>query len=237
MIDNNSFYFLCLEKRQPAYKLITSQLEYKMIYIDTLEELIKKCVEAPPTGLFIDILTSLRFGASNIMPIDNLGMCWPVMRCNITSNGSTLVLCMDTPKRDTLQNAMKALSNGEEGWSNPHNERQYIRMKIKYRTKIKDKNSNDGTWIEANGRNISAVGTFVHTYDIFPNGTTLEIELHDIFENPVKAECTVLWSRQWSDSTSLPGMGVAFNQKTIGKEIERILTLPENIRLFLSGKL
>lgn len=229
------FYFLCLEKRQPAYKLITSNLEHNVVYIDTLEELVKRCIEVPPAGLFIDILTSLRFGAANIMPIDNLGMSWPVMRCNITSNGSTLVLCMDTPKRDTLPNALAAITKGEAGWFNPKNERKHIRMKIRSRTRIRLVGTDN--WQESNGRDLSVVGAYIHTYNLLTPGSTVEVELLDLYENPLKSEATVLWTRRWDESMHLPGVGLAFTDETIQDQLKQVLTAPENIRLFLSGKL
>ena len=237
MNNDKVFYFLCLEKRQPAYKLITSQLEYKMVYIDTLDDLITKCIEHPPVGLFIDILTSLRFGASNIMPIDNLSMSWPVMRCNITSSGSTLVLCMDTPKRDTLQNAMKALINNDKSWVNPKNDRNHIRMKIRHRIRLREKGKDNKEWIPANGRNISTVGSFIHTYHTFQKNTTLEVELLDLGQEPIITECKVLWARSWDDTMHLPGIGVTYLEEDIQRQIKEVLTVSENIRLFLSGKL
>lgn len=228
------FYFLCLEKRQAAYQLITSDLGYEVIYIDTLEDLMRKCIDEPPRGVFIDILTSLRFGATNIMPIDNLAMSWPIMRCNITSNGSTLVLCMDTPKRDTLPNALKGLFKGEAGWNNPLHKRTYIRMGIHFRARLRV--SGEEKWLLANGRNIATDGAFIHTYDDFQPRTEIEVEIIDLTEKPLLCKGKVMWRRSWDETTALPGIGVQFYSDTVQANLKSILSAPENIRLFLSGK-
>lgn len=228
------FYFLCIEKRQSAYKLITADIGYDVVYVDTLEELLRKCIDEPPRGVFIDILTSLRFGATNIMPIDNLAMSWPIMRCNITSNGSTLVLCMDTPKRDTLPNALKSLFKGDEGWINPLHKRKYIRMGIRFRVRIKPAGTDK--WILANGRNIATDGAFIHTYDDFQPRTDIDVEIADLTDKPLTCKGKVMWKRTWDESTALPGIGVQFYSDTVQANLKKILSTPENVRLFLSGK-
>lgn len=228
------FYFLCIEKRQSAYQLITSDIGYEVIYVDTLEDLLRKCIDEPPRGVFIDILTSLRFGATNIMPIDNLAMSWPIMRCNITSNGSTLVLCMDTPKRDTLPNALKSLFKNEEGWNNPLHKRTFIRMGIHFRIRIRPAGTD--TWTLANGRNIATDGAFIHTYDEFQPRTDIDVEISDLTDKPLVCKGRVMWKRTWDESTALPGIGVQFYSDTVQMQLKKILSTPENIRLFLSGK-
>jgi len=238
-MDNNfslkPFYFLCLDKRQPSYKIIIANIKEKVVFIDTLEELVKRCIELPPKGVFIDILTSLRFGAQNIMPIDNLGMQWPVMRVNITSSGSTLVLCMDTPKRDTLPVAITALAAQDPEWVNKDHKREHIRLKLRHRVRMK--RSNSETWYRCNGRNIGVDGIFVHTYDEIALGDTVDIEILDLVNTTITCKGIVHWHRQWDAGIKLPGVGVQFVIDTVNYPIYEILTRQENIKGFLSGKL
>ena len=229
------FYFLCLDKRQPSYKIILANVKEKVVFIDTLEELVKRCIELPPKGVFIDILTSLRFGAQNIMPVDNLGMQWPVMRVNITSNGATLVLCMDTPKRDTLPNAIAALVSQDPEWVNREHKREHIRMKIRYRIRIRKEGSD--VWMKCNGRNLGVDGLFVHTYDDLAIGDTVELELMDLVNTTITCKAIVMWQRTWESGLKLPGVGVKFILDTVSYPIYELLTRPENIKGFLSGKL
>jgi hypothetical protein len=238
-MDNNfslrPFYFLCLDKRQPSYKIIIASIKEKIIFIDTLEDLVKRCLELPPKGVFIDILTSLRFGAQNIMPIDNLGMQWPVMRVNITSTGTTLVLCMDTPKRDTLPNAVAALAAQDPEWTNKEHKREHIRLKLRYRIRIKRQESD--VWSKCNGRNLGVDGLFVHTYEDIGLKDTIDIEILDLVATPITCKATVHWQRSWDAGLNLPGLGVKFIQDTINYPLYEILTRPEHIKGFLSGKL
>jgi hypothetical protein len=229
------FYFLCLDKRQPSYKIIIANVKEKVIFIDTLEELVKRCIELPPKGVFIDILTSLRFGAQNIMPIDNLGMQWPVMRVNITSNGATLVLCMDTPKRDTLPNAIAALAAQDPEWINKEHKREHIRLKLRYRIKLRKVGTE--TWSLCNGRNVGVDGFFVHTYDNLSVGDNIEAELLDLVNTTITCKAVVHWQRTWDSGIKLPGVGVQIVQDTVNYPLYEILTRPENIKGFLSGKL
>jgi len=228
------FVFLCLRKRQPAYETIVKGLPYRITFVDTLEDLLRQCIKKPPVGLFIDILTSLRFGAANIMPIDNMGMLWPVMRCNITSNGSTLVLCMDTPQRDSLPNALAALSNDDPLWHNPKHKRLDIRININFRARIRRLDSDK--WEIANGLNVSMGGAFLHTYSLPEIGEEVELELLDLADFPINCKATVRWTRGWGDNTLLPGIGLAFNMDTSEFALAELLTSAKHLRNFLNSK-
>jgi hypothetical protein len=230
----SNFVFLCIRKRQPAYEAIIKGLPYHITFVDTLEELLRQCIKKPPLGLFIDILTSLRFGANNIMPIDNMGMIWPIMRCNITSNGSTLVLCMDTPQRDSLPNALQALINNDPLWHNAKNKRLDIRININFRARFRRENSEK--WEICNGLNISKGGAFLHTYFPLQIGEHLELELKDLADTPIICNASVRWTRIWDNTTMLPGAGVMFHTDSSEFALAEILTNPKHLRNFLNSK-
>ncbi len=220
--SKNHFLFLCLKNRQPQYQEAINGLSHEVHFVDTLDALLHKCIGSPPTGVLVDLATTMRIGISAMLPIHNLNMSWPIMRCNIASDSSVKVMHWSNTESTDLAETLDTISADADSWSNLDSQRTYIRVDATCRIKIHS--SKIETPSIGNITNMSTGGSLVVTYDPPPMGETVQLEFIDLSDQPVQCEAETIWASRWEDSLKLPGVGFSYNVDKLDPVFKKVAT-------------
>jgi Tfp pilus assembly protein PilZ len=215
------FILLCLKERAPKYDPVLSGISHEIIIVDNIELLIRNCIAEPPDGALIDMVSGARIGASNMALLDNLNMDWPIIRCNVSADGSVRVMHKEFDQSPMLSQALDSIVKKASVKETPQSKCRHIRIKIRCRVRLLV--PKDGKWRMANVLNLSMGGAFIHTYDPPQIGETVLLEFRDLVVNPLKCQAQVAWVRRWEDSDRFPGVGVAFQTNTFEPGLQKAL--------------
>jgi hypothetical protein len=212
------FIFLCLKERQSMYKPSVSSLLHEVFFVDGLDPLVRYCIEEPPSGVLVDVVSGMRIGTDKMIPVYNLNPYWPVIRCNISSQGSARIIGnQDEP----LSQALDAIAHGDPPGHNPNFQRRAIRIAVPLRVRILPGNKDN--WRPGNISSLCASGCLVITYNLPQPGEAVHLEILDMSDNPQKCEAKTVWTRRWEDSAQLPCAGFSFGPDTVSPCFKRAL--------------
>ncbi len=206
------FIFFCLKGRQAKYQQSVAKLSQEILFVSVPDLLIQSIIERPPAGVLVDIVSGMRIGTKNMIPIYNLNLHWPVLRCNISSNGSAVAMDIGRNKGVSLSEAVNAISSGDSSWFNSAFKRNTIRIAVPFRVKI-FKQGGD-SWNLGNIMNLCHNGSLVHTCDPPKPGERVSLEIMDLSEKPTKCAARTVWARRWEESVQLPCAGFSFDQES-----------------------
>lgn len=229
------YYFFCDKDRKNYYQQMLKTTIHEIIFFNSINLLVKEIISNPPSALLIDIPSSIRVGLEHMSFFNNLPVIWPIVRCNITTNGFAFATCDSPPRRDPLPAALNAIARGDESWSSKNFTRKYLRLDLGCRIKIKKEDQN--IWRRGNTLNISAGGFFAVTYDPPEKGSIVEIELQDLAKTPIICKGKTMWSRSWESTSKLPGVGIALLDSADNIEFKDALRQPRVIRHFIQGNM
>ena len=199
------FIFLCLKERQGMYKPGISSLSHEFFFVDGLDLLARTCIEEPPAAILIDVVSGMRIGTDKMIPIYNLNSHWPVIRCNISNQGSARIIGnQDEP----FSQALNAIARGGPSGGDPNFQRRAIRMAAPLRVRIIQENKDN--WRPGNISSLCAGGCSVIAYDLPQPGEAVHLEILDMSAEPQKREAKTVWTRRWEDSAQLPCAGFSF---------------------------
>lgn len=230
-----TFYFFCEKDRKSFYQQILKISQHDVIFFNSINQLVKEIISNPPSALLIDIPSSIKVGMEHMAFFNNLPVIWPIVRCNITTNGFAFATCDSPPRRDPLPAALNAIARGDESWSSKSFTRKFLRLDLGCRIKIKKEDQN--IWRRGNTLNISAGGFFAVTYDPPEKGSIVEIELQDLSSNPITCKGKTMWSRSWEATSKLPGVGISLLDGAINKDFKEALRQPKVIRNFIQDNM
>lgn len=225
------FYFFCEKERKPYYQQILKVSHHEIIFFNSINQLVKEIISTPPFALLIDIPSSIKVGMEHMAFFNNLPVVWPIVRCNMTTNGFAFATCDSPPRRDPLPSALNAIARGDDSWSSKSFTRKYLRLDMGCRMRIKKEEQN--IWRRGNTLNVSAGGFFAVTYDPPEKGSIVEIELQDLSKNTITCKGKTMWSRSWESTNKLPGVGIALLDGAINDEFKEALRQPKVTRQFI----
>lgn len=229
------FYFFCEKDRKTFYQQLLKTSHHEVIYFNSINVLIKEIISTPPSALLIDIPSGIKVGLEHMTFFNNMPVIWPIVRCNITTNGFAFATCDSPARRDPLQSAMNAIARGDESWTNRSFNRKFLRLDMGCRIRIKKDDQN--IWRRGNTLNISAGGFFAVTYDPPEKGSIVEIELKDLDNVPIICQGRTMWSRTWDESNKLPGVGIALLDGAVNTDFIKALRQPKVIRQFIQDNM
>jgi len=206
---SSTFYFLCNRARFHAYEHFFIETGLEVRAFETVEDIIRECIMEPPAAVLIDIQTGIRLGSPSLLPLDNMQVLWPILRCNVTKDGFAVAVNVNPPRRDSLSNAICAIARNDHQWMNPAFGRRHIRINTECRVRLRDKKST--IWYRGNCINISVGGFFAITYNPPNSGERIEVEILDLLDIPILSEAVAIWSRSWESGVKLPGAGIKFD--------------------------
>lgn len=232
MMQNNKplFIFLCLKNRETIYSDVLRNLNYDLFFCDSIFDLISYCIDNPPNAIVIDMFTNLKFGALAMKPLDNLGVNWPVLRCNVRNDGLITAMSMNPPKQDGFQDALRNIVNKNVSWAHVSSKRQYLRIDMDSRVRLKMNN----TFEVGNCLNLGLGGAFIVNYSNVENINSLEVEFMDLFDKKISINVNIAWKRFWKDSIYLPGFGVSFDINEVPNDFKKALKRPEIVNNFIN---
>lgn len=208
-VFSGRFVFLCLRERQSRYQPGIGSLSHKFFFVDGVDPLAQACIEEPPAGVLIDVVSGMRIGTDKMIPVYNLNSHWPVIHCNISSQGSVRIIgSQDEPLSQTLD----AIARGNPPGHNPNFKRRAIRMAVPLRVRILPENKDK--WRPGNISSLCSSGCLVITHDLPQPGEAVHLEILDMSDEPQKCEAKTVWTRRWEDSAHPPCAGFSFNPDT-----------------------
>ena len=220
--SKSRFLFLCLKNRQPQYQAAMDEVGHDIHFVDNLDALLHQCIGSPPTGVLVDLATTMRIGISAMLPIHNLNMSWPIMRCNIASDSSVKVMHWSHNESSDLSSTLDSVSAESSLWTNPNSQRTYIRVDAISRIKIhSDKLETPSV---GNITNMSTGGSLVVTYEPPPAGETVRLEFMDLADQTMECEAKTIWARRWEDGLKLPGVGFSFDEQNLDPLFKKAAT-------------
>jgi hypothetical protein len=214
-VDPHPPYFVCLcsAEQQPALRAVCAASGYRVEFVETIETLLKVCLEHPPLGLILEIGTSIRIGAERMSNFLNLGVNWPVMRCAVPPDGEARVMCFEPPHGEPLLGALDGIAAGDPSWQHPRFKRRHLRLNMPGRARVRL--ATEARWRLGNLDGISCGGAFIMmTSDAPPLREELEIELVD-FQPLARVRGRAVRLRAWEDGLLIPGVGIEFDPASI----------------------
>lgn len=230
--DKKHFLFLCSQERKKIYQdaLSASNYSFDVVFIETIEELLAQCLKQPPSAILMDIVTKMRIGPEDMKIVDNLGVCWPLMICNVNPDGQVQAISLALSKQDSFISALTAIVEDDPDWKNPVCKRRFVRIELNSRVLIKKENRD--CWEKANVLNISMGGLFAVTYADYNMGDNVDMRILDLKEKPIECKGKIVWVRCWDKSVMLPGVGVDFSDHLTPPDIAHVLTSDEIVKRF-----
>lgn len=212
------FLVLCRRENRDIYAPEFARGGVQAVYASTVEELLRYGFMLPPLAIVVDSYTATRIGSERVSGLFNLGVAWPVMRGSISASGEVRVMCLEPAKSGALGDAIAAIASGDPTWNHPRFRRRSLRVDLRARARVRcDSNS---PWRQANLLSISVGGAYVVQPDEIPMpGESVEIELLDLSEKPLRVKGRVAWRRTWDEGPELPGFGVEFVPSTVTSEL------------------
>lgn len=223
------FLFLCMPDRQLSYQGAVATAPCPFVFASNLEEFLLCCIERPPIAAFADIVTVTRLGPTNIAPIFELGVIWPVMRCQSDGDGACRVMCIDPSRSAAMEEAIAELADNDRSWENPRYRRRRLRLDVRCRVRLRV--LDEERWRPGNSLNLSSASALVVTYDVPAAGDKVEIEIADLGAPPLRMTGQVVWARRWQDSPDLPAVAVAFEPSSVSAAFARSLAKREYLPL------
>ncbi|MBI5186948.1 MAG: PilZ domain-containing protein [Nitrospinae bacterium] len=215
------FIILCLKERQPKYDRVLAGLLHEIILVESMEPLVRFCIETPPSGVLIDMASGARIGSSEMAILDNLKVTWPIIRCNVSADGSVRVMHKELEKTPLLPQALDFIVQRVHNKEAKHLGARHIRINVRCRTRFQV--PDDGNWRPGNVLNLSMGGAFILTHDPPQIGEPVLLEFLDLFDSPLKCSAKTAWVRRWEESDKLPGVGVAFQAETFEPGLKKAL--------------
>ena len=74
-----------------------------------------------------------------------------------------------------------------------------------------------------NTLDLSAGGAFVITYESFPTGAEVELEIWDLLDEAAPMRASVARVQRWEDGRELPGVALKFAPATVSRQFKRAL--------------
>ena len=71
---------------------------------------------------------------------------------------------------------------------------------------------------------MSTGGCFVVSYEPLPTESAVQVEIRDLTDSPIVLAARIVWTRNWSDSVKLPGMGLQFDFDSVPPELADALS-------------
>lgn len=220
---------ICLKERWDIYTRFTANMPLNILPCEDIRAALKICLTTPPSAIFIDMVTALKFGALTMHPLDCLRVSWPVIRCNTRPDGSMMAMSLNPPKQELLQSAIPFILQNDSPWNNPSSKRQYVRMDIRSRVILTFSN---GHSYKGNCHNLSIKGAFISSYAEFPE-KNLKIQFLDLTPTPILIHCIVRWQRKWEESPLIPGIGVEFETDANQIALINVLNQSHQIQEFI----
>lgn len=215
------FVVFCVKKYQPKYRSEVGHLPHDVIFMETLETLVREITDVPPSALLMDQATESLVGKDLASPLYRLAMKWPVLKSVVGKEDSIQVTALDGIKIAPITEAFDDIAKADPAWVNPALKRCYLRQEIPCRARIMGKK--DGDWILGNIRNLSMGGSFVGTFNPPEPGKIVLLEIWDLGERPLRCKAKASWVRRWEDSVQLPGVGLSFGHGQMGLKFKETL--------------
>lgn len=218
-------YFLCLcsAEHQALVQAQCADTAHRLVFVETVDEVLRRGLQYPPLALILEISTSIRIGAERMSRFLNLGVNWPVMRCALQADGAARVMCFEPPHGEPLRTALDAIAAGDASWEHPRFKRRHLRLALPGRVRLRV--LDEERWRLGNLQGISCGGCFVAmTADTPPVHAALEIELVDFEPANLLVRGTVTWQRTWEESLELPGVGIEFDPATVHDNFREHIT-------------
>lgn len=221
----HSPYFLCLcsAEHQALIQAQCAASAHRIVFVETVDDVLKRGLELPPLALILEISTAIRIGAERMSKFLNLGVNWPVMRCAVGADGAARVMCFEPPHGESLLTALDAIAAGDPSWQHPRFKRRHLRLNLPGRVRLRP--LTEERWRMGNLMGISCGGCFVAmTADAPPLESLLELELVDFEPHGVLVQGEVVWTRSWDESLELPGIGIEFDPATVHDNFRQFIT-------------
>lgn len=221
--DTAYFVLICSTRRRRAYQEVLDESQQPIVVVDTPEEALRQVVRRPPIAVIVDMITGMRAGASNtsLLVLYNLELAWPVVRGTTKQNEPVSIVATSPQRTAPFVEALDSMVKGISEWTAPAAPRRYIRQAIQCRARVLLEGEKD--WHRGTILEISAGGCYMVTYDTIARDTQLEIEVRDIGDTYAHLKGRVVWSRNWEESTQLPGVGIAFDEATVPEALKDFL--------------
>ena len=224
MPELNHFILLCSEKRQEAYSEAVSSAEYPVEVVPSPEDALRACVRNPPLAVIVDMVTGMRAGNANtsLLALYNLELNWPVLRGTAKKNEPVMVLSTSPQISAPFCEGLVAIACEDPLWGQRESPRKFIRQEIQCRARVQLTDS--GEWQVGTVMEMSTGGCFVVSYEPLPSESAVQVEIRDLTDSPIVLAARIVWTRNWSDSVKLPGMGLQFEFDSVPSELADALS-------------
>ena len=225
-----AFYVLCRKDRQGLYRSrVGSWDRARVLYFQTVEDLLGRCLLYPPLAVIVDIPTQISIGSKHVTYLYELRMAWPVMRCKDMSDGSFNVMCHRPMRNDKLLVTLENIAGGDPTWIGLAGQRRHIRMDLVRRARLRAPGTD---WQRVNTLNVSGAGLFLVTYHPPPLGTSVSVEVYDLSPEPITISGTVIRISTWETSDDLPGVAVQVADQSASEHLAKMIASHELTEVF-----
>lgn len=225
----NRFVVLCDSERQERYAAELGEVSHEVEMLDDVVEVLKTCIRHPPLAVIVDMVSGRKMNGDAIVALTNLELSWPILRCRKKPGGGLMVISTHPINRAPFIEALNEISVGSPAWTRDDVLRKHVRLSVQLRARVRF--GDEESWDMGTILNIGARGCFFHTYRSAEKGTSVIVELRDLYDLPFEIQGHVAWSRTWRQSPKLPGFGVVFDGGPMEHLIDAIMRLPTVLHL------
>lgn len=207
MIKGNILLVVTDEANRAKYShYLTSVIPFDLA--SGLNEAYQQCLKSYYDLILVDLKLSLGHGRIYLEKLNSLSHSPPILKIRPRQDQVDVLLmeqraveCLDV----FLQRFFAKLQEEEPLAVNA---RKYKRYRYVLRVLIRQDQSSD--FLRANTLNISQGGMFITTTLPYEPDLKLEVHIHDVMPELIRAVIRVAWVRPWDVPHQLPGIGVQF---------------------------
>lgn len=202
---NCRFFLLCSPERKKLYEPLLARVTQRVDVLNGIEELLFICRTESPSGVLVDIASAARLGGALLKSFFEMEVCWPRMRCAIHPDGTSTVMCTDPDWSGSLPDTLDSIARCDSVWQAKWRRKDF---RLNFQCRVRWRADEQSSWKLGNTLDISCGGAFIVMYEPPTAGRKIEIEFHDLLEQPTSLQAEIRWVRRWDQGTALPGAGV-----------------------------
>lgn len=221
---------LCEENLRPLYALQIGNLDeehpLEFQFTSTPLAFTLRCLQTSPVVGLIDLTSVIRGKTEQMNRLFEFRVSWPVLRCNLGSDGKGKLMRTNPPLTGDFQESLIEMTSGSSAWNLSDQTRAHLRSVVRCRALIQGGSEKDKVQ-RVNVQNISRGGCLILTGEPPPLGAEIQIEIADLPPGPATLDARVVWSWQWQNTTEVPRAGLEFRRQQLPDEFLEALGDPE----------
>jgi hypothetical protein len=214
--SNCRFFLLCSQERKTLYDPLLALCPHPVDVLFSVEDLLFKCRTQSPSGVLVDIASAARLGGALLKSFFEMEVGWPRMRCAVHPGGACTVMCTEPEWTGPFAEALDSIARCDPVWNAKWHRKDF---RLDFQCRVRWHGDDKTAWKLGNTLDLSCGGAFIVIYDPPLKGRTIEVEFHDLLEQPTSLRATVCWTRRWDESTALPGVGVQFDPEHLPQDL------------------